>query len=92
MALVILHGLKGPIHVGGKSYSFNTKMPGFIENEQISDKDIADIIMFLQNAFTELPKGANPKKIQSLRAEKPQQDMYTEDELTEWLKKRKITP
>ena len=35
LALVILHGLKGPIHVGGKSYSFNTKMPGFIENEQI---------------------------------------------------------
>lgn len=92
LGLVILHGLKGPIHVNGKAYNFNAKMPGFIYNEQISDEDIADIIMFLQNAFTERPKGANPKMIQSLRDEKPEADMYTEEELTNWLRKRKISP
>ena len=92
LGLVILHGLKGPIHVNGKAYEFNTKMPGFIFNDQVSDKDIADIIMFLQNAFTELPKGANPEMIQSLRNEKPKDDMFTEDELRDWLRKREIKP
>lgn len=92
LGLVILHGLKGPIHVNGKAYNFNTKMPGFIHNEQISDNDIADIILFLQNAFTELPKGVNPKTISSLRDEKPEEDMYTEEELTNWLKKKEISP
>ena len=92
LGLVILHGLKGPIHVNGKAYNFNTKMPGFIANEQISDNDIADIILFLQNAFTELPKGVSPNMISSLRDEKPKEDMYTEEELTNWLKKKEISP
>ncbi len=92
LGLVILHGLKGPIHVNGKQYNFNATMPGLISNEQITDKDIADIVNFLRNAFSDSFKGASPEMIKSLREEKPKDFMFTEDELADWLKQKKINP
>ena len=92
LGLVILHGLKGPIHVNGKKYNFNATMPGLISNEQITDKDIADIVNFLRNAFSNSFNRATPEMIQSLREEKPKDFMFTEDELTDWLKQKEINP
>ncbi|MDN5214637.1 c-type cytochrome [Fulvivirgaceae bacterium BMA12] len=91
LGLVILHGLKGPIHVNGKKYDFKATMPGLIANEQITDKDIADIVNFLRNAFSDSFKGASPEMIQSLREAKPKDFMYTEEELADWLKQKKIS-
>lgn len=66
LAMIILNGLQGPIHVNGQLYNFNGSMPNFGNN--FSDKDISDIIEYLHNYFVpERPKGISPDKIKELR-------------------------
>jgi mono/diheme cytochrome c family protein len=49
LAMIILNGLKGPIHVKGKRYSFNGNMPSF--RDEYSDEELAGIIDYLHNSF-----------------------------------------
>lgn len=82
LGLVMLHGLKGPVHVNGKEYNFNSPMPGLASNHTISDKDISDIIAYITNAFADKPKGLNADKVKELRAKTPKDGAsYTEEEL-----------
>lgn len=71
LASIILHGLSGPVHVGGKLYQLNTEMPGLINNNSISDQDIVDIIRFTQNAFAKEGKNISVDDVKKLRAQKP---------------------
>lgn len=88
LGLIILHGLQGPVSVNGKQYDFNLAMPGLIRNETISDKDIADIMAYVTNAFSDMPKFLNKGKVSELRAIKPKSGAeYTEEELLEYSKK-----
>ncbi|TLP71119.1 c-type cytochrome [Maribacter sp. ACAM166] len=82
LALIILHGLEGPVHVNGEEYNINLAMPGLIRNETISDKDIADIISYVTNAFSDVPKTLRKERIKELRSVKSSSGMeYTEIEL-----------
>lgn len=82
LVLIILHGLKGPIHVRGQRYELNQVMPGLLHNNSLSDDDISDIVSYITNAFSDVPKQIKPDKIRELRNLKPQSGMeYTEDEL-----------
>ncbi len=82
LALILLHGLKGPIHVDGKLYNFNAPMPGIKENTQLSDQDISDLITYLSNAFGRSARDTNAEIIRELREAKPTSgDAYTEEEL-----------
>jgi mono/diheme cytochrome c family protein len=82
LALILLHGLNGPVHVNGERYEFNQAMPGLIGNEALTDKDIADIISYVTNAFSDNPKGITAEKIQELRTKKSiSGGEYTEAEL-----------
>ncbi|SIQ35535.1 DUF7133 domain-containing protein [Maribacter ulvicola] len=82
LALIILHGLEGPVHVNGKKYTINLAMPGLIRNESISDTDIANIISYVTNAFSDHPKGLSKKRINELRSVKSSTGMeFTEPEL-----------
>ena len=57
-------------------------MPGLIRNETISDTDIANIISYVTNAFSDEPKRLNSKRIQELRSVKSSTGMeFTEKEL-----------
>lgn len=88
LALIILHGLEGPVHVNGKLYEMNQAMPGLIQNETISDKDITDIISYVTNAFSDMPEQLELEKIQGLRKMKSKSGAeYTEEELKEYSKK-----
>jgi mono/diheme cytochrome c family protein len=49
LAMIILSGLEGPIHVNNKEYRFNGTMPNFANN--FSDSEIADIISYLRNSY-----------------------------------------
>jgi mono/diheme cytochrome c family protein len=71
LASIILHGISGPIHVDGKLYKLNNDMPGMVNNNTISDQDIADIIKYTQNAFAKSPKGIALDDIKKMRAQKP---------------------
>ncbi|WP_047244934.1 DUF7133 domain-containing protein [Maribacter thermophilus] len=82
LALIILHGLEGPVHVNGEEYNINLAMPGLIRNETISDKDIADIISYVTNAFSDNPKTLATKRIKELRDKKSSTGKeFTETEL-----------
>ncbi len=84
LALIILYGLKGPVNVNGQLYEFNHAMPGLANNKTLTDEDIADIISYVSNAFSDRPKGLKPDKIKELRTEKPKKGSeYTEEELLE---------
>ena len=82
LALIILHGLEGPVHVNGELYNINLAMPGLIRNESISDTDIANIISYVTNAFSDEPKTLRKTRIQELRNIKSSTGMeFTEPEL-----------
>lgn len=69
LALIILNGLEGPLHINGQLYKFNGSMPNFGNN--FTDKEIADIIRYLHNAYVTKPaKSANDEKIKKLRSVK----------------------
>jgi mono/diheme cytochrome c family protein len=85
LALIILHGLEGPVHVNGKLYEMNQAMPGLIQNKTISDEDITDIISYITNAFSDMPERLELEKIQRLRKMKSKSGAeYTEEELKEY--------
>lgn len=82
LALIMLHGLEGPVHVNGEEYNINLAMPGLIRNESISNTDIANIISYVTNAFSDNPKGLSTTRIQELRSVKSTTGMeFTEKEL-----------
>lgn len=66
LAMIILHGLEGPLHIKGKLYNFNGAMPNFGNN--YSDKDIVNIIQYLHNYFVSTPtKRISANEIKDLR-------------------------
>ncbi|MBU2899804.1 DUF7133 domain-containing protein [Maribacter dokdonensis] len=82
LALIILHGLEGPVHVNGERYDINLAMPGLIRNESISDQDIANIISYVTNAFSDRSRSLSNKRISELRNVKSSTGMeFTEPEL-----------
>ncbi|ALJ06454.1 dehydrogenase [Pseudalgibacter alginicilyticus] len=84
LALIILHGLSGPIHVNGELYDLGITMPGLANNPEFSDTDIKNIIEYLNNAFPGDSEKINIDKIKLLRNLKPKEaDVYTENELLE---------
>ncbi len=66
LAMILLNGLEGPIHINGQLYEFNNTMPNFGNN--FTDAQIADIIRYLHNAFVTTPvKPITADKIKELR-------------------------
>lgn len=69
LALIILKGMEGPVHVKGQRYDLNAAMPSFESN--LSDEQIVDIIEYLRNAFylapQFAPKGIKPATVSKLR-------------------------
>lgn len=84
LALIILNGLKGPIHVNGELFEMNQAMPGLKNNESLSDKDIADVITYVSNAFADNPEWISQERVGELREIEPQDgNEFTEEELLE---------
>lgn len=84
LASIILHGVTGPIHVKGELYELNQSMPGLIANDDLTDKDIAGIISYVTNAFSDNPEWLSPEKIKELRNVKSKSGgEFTEKELLE---------
>lgn len=66
LAMIILSGLEGPIHINNKEYRFNGAMPNFANN--FSDSEIADIISYLRNSYvTERDESINARRVGELR-------------------------
>ena len=66
----------------GQLYEFNHTMPGFVNNKTLTNENIADIISYVSNAFSDRSKGLKPDKIKEPRTEKPKNGSeYTKEEL-----------
>lgn len=82
LALILLHGLKGPINVNGTHYEFNSEMPGIANNPAMTDQDITDLMTYLSNAFGNSSRGINAATVKELREVKSKTGgAYTEEEL-----------
>lgn len=82
LGLIILHGLQGAITVKGETYDLNLAMPGLIRNASITDKDIADLIAYVTNAFSDEPYWFKKERVTELRELVPKSGAeYTEEEL-----------
>lgn len=81
LALVLLHGLSGPIKVNGKSYNLSATMPGLVNNPEYSNQDIQNIITYLQHTFSDDPKPISTQQIEKLRQVKPKDGVFSEKEL-----------
>ncbi|TXG35098.1 c-type cytochrome [Seonamhaeicola maritimus] len=87
LALVLLHGLSGPVHVDGKVYDFNITMPGLVNNPDFTDKDVLDVMKYLKSAFAGEWEEMDVEKLKSLRELKPENgSVFTEKELKEIIK------
>lgn len=52
---IVLHGLTGPVQVGDRLYQtpeIAGEMPGFAQNDKLSDQDIAQILSFIRSAWS----------------------------------------
>jgi len=82
LALVLLHGLAGPVHVNGTLYELNGTMPGLANNPAFTDRDIKNIISYLHSTFSEGSKGIDVEQIKALRDVRPKSGgVYSEKEL-----------
>ncbi|MCW3106690.1 MAG: dehydrogenase, partial [Segetibacter sp.] len=63
LAMIILNGLEGPVHINGQLYNFNGSMPNFGNN--FNDSQIADIIKYLHNAYVSKP--GKPLKAEEIK-------------------------
>jgi mono/diheme cytochrome c family protein len=86
LILLTLHGLSGPIHINGERYELNAVMPGVKENPELSDTDIAAILTFTKNAFSQRPTSIRPARVKDLRTATPAGYSFTEEELLQKVK------
>jgi mono/diheme cytochrome c family protein len=81
----MLNGLKGPVTVNGKRYEMNAVMPGIKNNPELSDKDIADLLVFLRNSFSFSSTYVSEEDVAKWRAvTQDREELFTEEELKQY--------
>lgn len=85
LILLTLNGLKGPVTVNGKRYEMNAVMPGIKNNPELSDQDIADLLIFLRNSFSFSRTYVSKEDVAKWRAATQDREaLFTEDELRQY--------
>ncbi|RNI33502.1 dehydrogenase [Hanamia caeni] len=67
---IVLYGLTGPIKVGDKMYAppdVSEAMPAMASNESLGDKEIADIISYIRNAWNNKASKATEEEVKNIR-------------------------
>ena len=82
MTLISLQGMKGPITVQGQTYDFAAPMPGYKDNPQLSDQDLADVLSFIRNGFGTDPSTVSVELVKEMRKRvEDRAEPFTEEEL-----------
>jgi len=82
MTLISLQGMKGPITVQGQTYNFAAPMPGYKDNPQLTDQDLADVLSFIRNGFGTDPSTVSVELVKEMREQvKDRAEPFTEEEL-----------
>ncbi|MDN4501315.1 c-type cytochrome [Alteromonadaceae bacterium BrNp21-10] len=81
---VLLHGLRGPIHVNGTDYNLPMVMPGLGANSSFSDADTADIATYIRNNWGNAAAAVSSDFVSEIRAQTAKQNQpYTSKELSQ---------
>lgn len=82
---IVLYGLTGPIDVNGKHYKapeISADMPGIGSNDEYNDQDIAEVLSFIRNCWSNQGSKVTDKDIQEIRKKyKGRQKPFTIEEL-----------
>lgn len=82
---IVLFGLRGPIQIGNKLYTspeINGEMPGIASNAEFSDKDIAQLLNYIRNSWSNKGDGILTKDVTDIRNKfKGRQKPFTMEEL-----------
>jgi len=79
---ILLHGMTGPLKVAGKKYSPPLAMPGLKDNTAISDQDLADVMTYTRNSWSNKAKAVDTKLVQKVRKDtKDQGEPYQAKDL-----------
>ncbi|WPQ60351.1 c-type cytochrome [Chitinophaga sancti] len=82
---IVLYGLTGPIDVNGKHYKapeISADMPGIGSNDEFNDQDIAEVLSFIRNCWSNQAPKVTEKDIQEVRKKyKGRQKPFTIEEL-----------
>lgn len=82
---IVLYGLTGPVTVDKKVYEapeISGEMPGIAANKEYADKDIAQVLSFIRNAWGNKADKIDAKEVEAVRAEhKGRQKPFTVKEL-----------
>lgn len=82
---IVLYGLTGPVEIGGKIYKkpeVSGEMPAFGQDNQLSDEDIAQILSYIRNAWTNEADAITKEDVkQERKAYKGRQKPFTMEEL-----------
>jgi mono/diheme cytochrome c family protein len=79
---IVLHGLKGPIHVNGDTYQPPRVLPEMPPLAAMEDAQIAAVTTYIRSRWGGATNAVTPEKIAALRAETAKRDQaWTEPEL-----------
>ena len=82
---IVLFGLHGPVEVAGKIYKapeINGEMPGIGQNRDFSDDDIAQVLNYVRNSWSNKAERINASDIQRTRNKfKDRQKPFVMEEL-----------
>ncbi|WP_214072896.1 c-type cytochrome [Mucilaginibacter sp. dw_454] len=85
MISIVLKGLTGPVKINGHLYKapeISGEMPGFADNKDFSDDDLAQVMNFVRRSWQNKGSKVNAVDVKNLRAKlASRQKNYTIDEL-----------
>ncbi len=85
LALILLHGVMGPIEVAGKLYDvpdIQPVMPGLRDNPEVDDAMLADIMTYVRNAWGHEATAVSAAEVNAVRRQTANRaGLYTADEL-----------
>ena len=70
MLSIVLYGLTGPIKVGDKTFSppdVGEAMPGMSTNDKLGDKEIAQIVSYVRNAWSNKASKVKDVDVKTIR-------------------------
>lgn len=82
---IVLYGLTGPVQVGNKLYKapeINGEMPGIASNKDFSDEDIAELLNYIRNSWSNKGSRVTEENVNTTRNRfKGRQKPFTTEEL-----------
>lgn len=82
---IVLYGLTGPVTVAGKTYKapeISGDMPGIGANKEFTDKDIAQVLSYVRNAWNNKAEKITAADVSAIREKyKDRQKTFTMEEL-----------